>query len=204
MAAKKHKEPVLAKRPSTLVGRSAVPAAIKAREELERLLRIHDPELVEGARSRIKPAQLPLVRRIALDQSPEGEGLVLRKHAIAVLGSLGAAEDLNLLADLARFDAEPGVRAEALLSLARSGVEMAAPILVEAIASSDLLEAGAASKALGILANKAGVSAVRVHMDKGTANARKLAAAVLDKLATPTKAKRVKPSETRRDPPAER
>ena len=126
--------------------------------------------------------------------------MVARKHAIALLGSLAATEDLNLLSDLARFDAEPAIRAEALTGLARSGVAMAAPILVEAIASSDLLEAAAASKALGILARKAGIEAVRAHVDKGPSKGKKLAASALDKLASPAEARPAKRSESRRDP----
>jgi len=126
--------------------------------------------------------------------------MVARKHAIALLGSLAGAEDLNLLSDLARFDAEPAIRAEALAGLARSGAAMATPILVEAIASSDLLEAAAASKALGILAGKAGVAAVRAHADKGPAKGKKLAAAVLDRLASPAEARPAKRSASRRDP----
>jgi hypothetical protein len=155
--------------------------------------------MVEETRSRIKLAQLPLVRRIALDQAPEGEGMATRKHAIALLGSLAAAEDLNLLSDLARFDAEPAIRAEALIGLARSGVAMAVPTLVEAVASSDLLEAAAASKALEILVRKVGIAAVRAHLDRSPAKGKKLAAAVLDKLARPAEARSAKRSESRRD-----
>jgi hypothetical protein len=200
MARKKHSEPVRPKRPSTLVGRKTVPAVIKEREELERLLRVHDPEMAEVTRSRIKPAQLPLVRRIALDHASEGGGMVARKHAIALLGSLGAIEDLNLLSDLARFDAEPAIRAEALTGLGRSGVAMAVPTLLEAIGSSDMLEAAAASKALDILARKVGIAAVRAHLDKGSSKGKRLATAVLDKMASPAAGRSVKRSESRRDP----
>jgi hypothetical protein len=200
MARKQYREPVRPKRPSTLISRRSAPAVIKEREELERLLRVHDPEMVEETRSRIKSAQLPLVRRIALDQASEGEGMAARKHAIALLGSLAAIEDLNLLSDLARFDAEPAIRAEALTGLARSGVAMAAPTLVEAIASSDLLEAAAASKALDILARKVGIAAVRAHLEKGPAKAKRLATAVLDKMASPAGGRPVKRSQSRRDP----
>jgi hypothetical protein len=203
MAEKKHIEPVLPKRPSTLVERGSVPAAIKAREDLEQLLRVHDPELVEEARSRIKADQLPLVRRIALDPA-EGEGMVARKHAIALLASRGANEDLNLLSELARFDPEPVIRAEALTGLGRSGVAMAAGILVEAIASNDRVEATAASKALAVLAQKAGIAAVRAQVEAGPTKGKKLAAAVLEKAANPVEAKEAKQSVSRPDPNTQR
>jgi len=203
MAEKKYIEPVLRKRPSTLVGLGSVPAAIKARADLEQLLRVHDPELVEEARSRIKADQLPLVRRIALDPA-EGEGMVVRKHAIALLASLGANEDLNLLSELARFDAEPAIRAEALTGLGRSGVAMAAGILVEAIASNDMVEATAASKALAVLAQKAGIAAVRAQVEAGPARGKKRAAAVLEKAANPVEAKAAKRSVSRPDPKTQR
>jgi hypothetical protein len=203
MAEKKHIEPVLPKRSSTLVGRGSVPAAIKARADLERLLRVHDPELVEEARFRIKADQLPLVRRIALDPA-EGEGMVARKHAIALLASRGANEDLNLLSELARFDAEPAIRAEALTGLGRSGVAIAAGILVEAIASNDRVEATAASKALAVLAQKAGIAAVRAQVEARPAKGKKLAAAVLEKAANPVEAKAAKRSVSRPDPNTQR
>jgi hypothetical protein len=190
--ATKRTEPTLPKRPSTLLKRSAVPASIRQRQDLERLLRVHDPDLVEKARARIKPAQLPLIRSIALDHALVGEAMVVKKHAVALLASLGHAEDLNLLADLARFDSEPSIRAEALMGLGRSGVEMAAPILVQATASRDFLEAAAASRALRILAQKAGVASVQAHVAKSTARAKKLAAAALvePKRGAKTKARR--------------
>lgn len=199
MATKKQKEPVRPTRPSILVARKRVPAMINERVELERLLRVHDPEMVGETRSQIKSGQLPLVRRIALDQAQEGEGMVARKHAIALLGSLATIEDLNLLSDLARFDAEPAIRAEALICLARSGVAMAVPTLVEAIASSDLVEAAAGSKALEILSRKVGVATVKAHLDKSSAKGKKLATAAVDKLAGPAQAKSAKRSESRRD-----
>ena len=130
--------------------------------------------------------------------------MVTRKHAIALFGSLARTEDLNLLSDLARFDPEPAIRAEALMGLARTGVAMAVPTLVEAIASSDLLEAAAASKALEILARRLGPATVRAHLDKSSAKGKKLTAAVLDKLARPIEAKSAKRSESRRDPPIPR
>jgi hypothetical protein len=203
MAEKKHTEPVLPKRSSTLVGRGSVPAAIKARADLERQLRVHDSELVEEARSRIKADQLPLVRRIALDPA-EGEGMVARKHAIALLASRGANEDLNLLSELARFDAEPAIRAEALTGLGRSGLAITAGILVEAIASNDRLEATAASKALAVLAQKAGIAAVRAQVEAGPAKGKKLAAAVLEKAAHPVEEKAAKRSVSRPDPNTKR
>jgi hypothetical protein len=199
MAARKRKEPVRPRRSSVLVARRAVPASIRSRLEVERLLRVHDPDLAEKARSVIKPAQLTLVRRIALDQSTEGDEIVLRKHAIAILGSLGAIEDLNLLSDLARFDREPGIRAEALVGLGKSGVALATPVLVHAIASDDPVEAAAASKALEILVTKAGDSAIRLQIAKAETRERRLATAVVDRLAAPAKARRQRQSKSLRD-----
>lgn len=199
MAARRRKELVLPKRSSSLVARGVIPKAIKSRLEIERLLRVHDPDLAEKVRSAITPAQLTLIRRIALDQSTASDEIVLRKHAISILGSLGASEDLNLLAELARFDSEPGIRAEALVGLGKSGVALATPFLVEAIASNDPVEAASASKALQILATKAGDSAIRLQIAKAGARERKLAMAVVGKSSAPKKARRRKPSRSLRD-----
>jgi hypothetical protein len=198
MAGRKRKEFPLPKRPSTLLPRGAIPIAIQQRQELERMLRVHDPDLVEKTRARIKPTQMPLIRRIALE-SPSSEDMVVRKHAIALLASRGTADDLNLLTELARFDAEPAIRAEAITGLARIGVEMAAPILLEALASRDLVESTAASKAVAALAQKVGSAPIRVHIDKASARAKKLGGAVLDGLSN-TATKRRPKKRSRRDP----
>jgi hypothetical protein len=195
--APRHEEAL--KRPSTLVDRWDLPG-IRAREELTRLLRAHDPEVAAENLKRITAEHLPLLRQIAQEALDAEGDAVVRRHAIALLGRFAGPDEVNLLADLARFDRDPAVRGEALLSLGRSGVQLAAPLLGNALASSDAVEAAAAAKAVKALAEKLG--AARLRASVGTLTKRGLR--LLDQvLAQPQgrarRRKRPAAAQTRRD-----
>ena len=199
MARTPRHETDLPKRPSTRVDKRRLPG-VRAREELNRLLRTHDPETAAQARAAIKPEQVPILRQIAREQ-PTGSGdPVVRKHAIALLGWFAGAEELNALTDLVHFDPDPSVRAAALISLGSTGMQLAAPILSGALASRDATEAAAAAKALTILARKVGPAAVRVQIGRpGTARTVKLAERILGAGDAPARPRRAKRARTRAD-----
>jgi HEAT repeat protein len=148
-----------ATRPSTLVNRRLLPG-VQEREDLNRLLRAHDPEVAAANRSEITAKHAPLLRQIALERPHAGGDPGARKQAIAWLGRFAAPDDLNILVKLAQFDPDPGVRSAALGSLGATGVQLAAPILAAALASRDAVEAVAAAKALSSLADQIGPDAV--------------------------------------------
>jgi HEAT repeat protein len=148
-----------ATRPSTLVNRRILPG-VQEREDLNRLLRVHDPEVAEANRAEITAKHAPLLRQIALEGTHAGGDPGARKQAIAWLGRFAAPDDLNVLVKLAQFDPDPGVRGAALVSLGASGVQLAAPILAAALASRDSVEAVAAAKALYSLADRIGADSV--------------------------------------------
>jgi hypothetical protein len=199
MPFRKSSEPIRPKRTSRLVARRAIPASIRLRFEVEKLLGDRDFSLVK--QPVINDAHLSVVRRIAFDQSTEGEGFALRRRAVAAIGLLGTTEDLNLMEDLARFDNDPGIRAEALLGLGRSGLALVTPVLVAAIASNDPLEAAAGSKALEILVAKVGDSVVRMRIEKSATRERRIAMAVLDRFAATARARSRNALITLPDPP---
>jgi HEAT repeat protein len=146
-------------RPSTLVNRRVLPV-VQERENLNRLLRVHDPEVAAANRIEITTQHAPLLRQIALEGPHAGGDPGARKQAIAWLGRLAAPDDLNVLVQLAQFDPDAGVRSAALVSLGASGLQLAAPILAAALASRDAVEAVAAAKALYSLADRIGADPV--------------------------------------------
>jgi len=146
-------------RPSTLVNRRILPG-VQEREDLNRLLRVHDPEIAAANSAEITAKHAPMLRQIALEGSNAGGDPGARKHAIAWLGRFASPDDLNILVKLAQFDPDAGVRGAALISLGASGVQLAAPILAAALASRDALEAVAAAKALHSLADRIGTDPV--------------------------------------------
>jgi HEAT repeat protein len=185
-----------ATRPSTLVNRRILPG-VKEREDLNRLLRVHDPEVAEANRAEIKAKYALLLRQIALEGHAGGEPGT-RKQAIALLGDIATPDDLNILVKLVQFDADPTVRSASLVSLGKSGTQLAAPILAAALASRDDVEAVAAAKALYSLADRIGPDSVLATISSiQDAQLSKLAKKALEARQT---ARRVrKPSSTRRD-----
>jgi HEAT repeat protein len=149
-----------ATRPSTLVNRRILPG-VQEREELNQLLRVHDPEVAAANSAKITAKHSPLLRQIALEASPQAGGDPgARKRAIEWLGRLAAPDDLNVLVKLAQFDPDAGVRGAALVSLGTSGVQLAVPVLAAALTSRDVVEAVAAEKALYSLADRIGADPV--------------------------------------------
>lgn len=144
-----------AERPSTLVNRDDLPG-VRAREEINALLRAHDPETAEANLARIGDRHGPLLRRIAREPDTAGRDPQIRRNAITALGRLASVEDLNVLTDLATGDEDELIRATALTVLAATGLRLAAPLLADAQESRDPVEATAARKALASLAARLG------------------------------------------------
>jgi HEAT repeat protein len=101
-----------------------------------------------------------VLRVIAAETGSAERDPSLRTNAIAALGRLGAANDLNMLVDLARSDPDPLVRSSALLSLADTSLILVAPVLRDALTSRDAVERVAAEKGITRLAGELGNSAV--------------------------------------------
>lgn len=152
-------------RPSTLVNRRILPGVLE-REELNRLLRAHDPEVAAANSAEITAAHAPLLRQIALEPPTAAGDPGVRGNAITWLGRLAAPDDLNVLTRLAQFDADPGVRGAALLSLGASGVQLAAPVLAAALVSRETVEAVAAAKGLRLLAKRVGTDTVMASISR--------------------------------------
>jgi len=178
------------------VNRRLLPG-VAEREELNRLLRVHDPDDSAPA-GEIAAKHAPMLRQIALEASHTGGDPNARKRAIAWLGQFATAEDLNVLVGLAQYDADPTVRGAAVLGLGASGLQLAAPILAAALRSRDAVEAAAASKALSSLADRIGqdrvlasISSVR---DAGLSKLAKKALAMRE-----AKTRRAKSAPTRAD-----
>lgn len=167
-------------RESTLVSRRILPG-VQEREELNALLRVHDPEVAAANRDKITAQHAPLLRQVALEGPTTGGDPATRKQAIAWLGRFAAPEDLNVLVSLAQFDPDAGVRGAALFSLGATGVHLAAPILAAALSSRDAVEAVAGAKALAALADRVGADQVLVSISSiGNARLAKLARKALD------------------------
>jgi HEAT repeat protein len=155
--------PELPKRPSRTVDRADAPA-IRRREELEALLRAHDPDEAAKAAGRITLDDTPLLRQMALEGTLSGADPGVRSAAVSMLARLPTVENLNLLVELARRGEDPGVRAQALVGLGATGLELAAPVLCDALAARDPLEAAAGAKGLEVLARAIGPVRVRAAL----------------------------------------
>jgi hypothetical protein len=76
-------------RASTLVNRRILPG-VQEREDLNRLLRVHDPEVAAANRAEITAKHAPLLRQIALEGPHAGGDPGARERAIAWLGRFAA------------------------------------------------------------------------------------------------------------------
>jgi hypothetical protein len=150
-------------RPSTLVSRDDFPG-IRAREELNILLRAHDPDVAEQNLARLTDEHSPLLRRIAREPAFSGRDPSLRRNAITALGRLASVENLNVLTELATRDDDELVRSNALTVLADTGLSLAVPLLADAQDSRAPIEAAAARKGLSALAARLGPDAVEVML----------------------------------------
>jgi len=159
MPKRKKTESSEATRPSTLTNRRLLPG-VREREELNRLLRVHDPDTGSANETEISAKHAPMLRQIASEVSQTGGDPGVRKRAIAWLGRFAAPEDLNTLVALAKYDPDPNIRGASVLSLGASGVQLATPVLAAALRSRDVVESVAAAKALGALADRIGADRV--------------------------------------------
>jgi len=153
-------------RPSTLVNRDDLPG-VRAREEINVLLRAHDPDVAEANLARLTDEHGPLLRQIARDPDVSGRDPNLRRNAITALGRLVSVENLNLLAELATSDDDEVVRGDALTALARTGLRLAVPVLAHAQDSRSVVEATAARKGMAALTERLGPKAVGTALLSG-------------------------------------
>jgi HEAT repeat protein len=153
-------DPELPQRPSRLVDRNDFPA-VRLREELNGLLRAHDPDVAEELVGQIREEHQPLLRQIAQEGRATNVAPAVRRHAIAVLGRFPSPENLNVLTSLAQADDDPNIRSQALLTLANTKLQLAVPVLRDALASRDPVEATAAAKGLVALAQAFGSGAIQ-------------------------------------------
>ena len=112
--------PELPKRPSRTVDRADAPA-IRRREELEALLRTHDPDEAAEASGRITLDDSALLRQMAIEGGLSGADPGVRAAAVSMLARFPTVENLNLLVELARRGEDPGVRARRSSVSARPG-----------------------------------------------------------------------------------
>lgn len=126
--------------------RESVKVALKEYPEVERRLRLnrlllmHDPDVAKENLAQIGQADLPVLRRIAQESVLSGNEPAIRRNAISVLGRFPTVENLNLLADLARYGEDPYVRGAALTALADTGIALALPLLKEGLAGRDSID----------------------------------------------------------------
>lgn len=153
-------------RPSTLVSRDDLPG-VRAREEVNRLLRAHDPDTAEANLARLTDEHSRLLRRIARERDTSGRDPSLRRNAVTALGRVISVENLNLLVELAVGDDDEHIRGNALTTLANTGLGLAAPLLADAQDSPSPVEAIAARKGLATLADRLGPDSVEAALGSG-------------------------------------
>jgi HEAT repeat protein len=150
-------------RPSTLVNRDDLPG-VRAREEINVLLTAHDPEVAEANLAQLTERHSPLLRQIAREPVTSAVNPNLRNNAIAALARLISVDNLNLLTDLAKHDDDEVIRAHAMTALAKTGLQLAVPVLADSLDSTHPIEATAAKKGLAYLTDRLGRSTVEALM----------------------------------------
>lgn len=133
---------------------------MRAREEINILLTAHDPEVAEANLAQLSERHSSLLRQIAREPVTSAVNPGLRRNAITALARLVSADNLNLLTDLARRDDDELVRAHALTALANTELQLAVPVLADALGSPHHVEATAARKGLAVLTARLGPATV--------------------------------------------
>jgi hypothetical protein len=134
----------------------------RQRERLNRLLIAHD---LEKPVATIRPADLAMIRQIALEGAITNQEPVLRRHAIFMLAQHPTAENMNALVDLATHGEDYYVRGHALQALGATGFHLAGPILREGLKYSSFFERRAAESGLLRLGQKIGPAALSAVFD---------------------------------------
>ncbi len=150
-------------RPSTLVNRDDLPG-VRAREEINVLLRAHDPDVAEANLARLTDKHSPLLRQIAREHGALSRDPSLRRNAITALGRIISVDNLNLLTELATSDDDERIRGDALTMLAGTGLRLAVPLLADTQDSRNPVESGAARKGLATLTDRIGPAAVEATL----------------------------------------
>ena len=149
-------------RPSTHVDRQDLPG-VTARERVTSILQVHDLEEAQRALSELTDADEAILRQIAREGAISGANSVIRYKAISALARRPFADNLNLLADLARFGEDFYVRGHAALALGQTGLVANLPLLLPLLDASEQFERTAASRALELIASRASAAAVESH-----------------------------------------
>lgn len=134
-------------------------ADIRARERLQRVLLQHDPD---GVSPKLGARDMRLLRQIATEGALTNHAPMIRRSAIALLGTSPTVENLELLAELALAGEDFYVRSHALLALGATGLKVVAPLLRDALSAEDSTERQAAEAGLKLLERRAGVATLRV------------------------------------------
>src|SRR5262249_14806507 len=145
-------------RPS-LVLKEPVFARIRDRARLERLLLQHDPE---GSQVSVGARDMGLLRQMATEGAVANHMPAIRRGAILMLGTSPTRENLELLTELAISGEDLYVRSHALLALGRTGLTLAAPLLRDALRSTEREERLAAETGLRLLGARVGSAILAV------------------------------------------
>jgi HEAT repeat protein len=141
-----------ARRPSTVLTDPAF-ARIRDRARLEQLLLQHDPD---DTRFSVATRDMSLLRQMAIEGALTNQVPAIRRGAILLLATSPTRENLELLTELAMSGEDLYVRSHALVALGSTGLKIAAPLLRDALRSSDNQERQAAESGLRLLGARVG------------------------------------------------
>jgi HEAT repeat protein len=166
----KHGQPELdirggVSRPSTFVDRSDFPE-LASRERVLSVLRARDAETREQGLKRLEEADLAIIRAIAQEGAAANAEPTVRYNAISALVQRSAAENLNLLTDLAEFGEDFYVRGHAVLALGAAGLNMALPLIAPHLLAEERFEQLAAQRAIGLVASYNSLESVRAYASR--------------------------------------
>ena len=139
-------------RPSLVLKEGAF-ARIRDRARLERLLLQHDPD---GSQPPVAARDMSLLRQMATEGAVANHVPAIRRGAILMLGASPTPENLELLTELAISGEDLYVRSHALIALGRTGLTLAAPLLRDALRSTEGQERLAAEAGLRLLGGRVG------------------------------------------------
>jgi hypothetical protein len=137
-------------------------AQIRRREQLNKILLVHDPD---GSREPLEPNDMALVRQIAREATLTNQVPALRRNAILMLAESLSHENLELMAELALTGEDFYVRSHAMLALGRTGLKIAAPLLRDGLKAEEFHERQAAEAGLLAISRKTGPGTVRVLLE---------------------------------------
>jgi len=182
---------------TSILARDRAFASIRARERLYRVLLRHDPD---GILPRLTARDMGILRQIATEGASANHVPVIRRSAILLLATSLTLDNLKLLAELALAGEDFYVRSHALLALGETGLELAAPLLRDALRAEEATERQAAAAGLRALAHRSGPAILRVLRENERDDATRVALdRILHELSEPPAKQRDKRQTTRRE-----